>query len=232
MVQVVFDEINLVESAQKGNLDAFNALILQYQTRVFNLARYILHDDAAADDAAQEAFIAAYHALASFKGGSFRAWLLRIVTNQCYDALRRNKRRPAISWADFGDLEEEANPYLVDESASPERLSQQQDLRVILDRGLSVLPEEQRLVIVLIDQMSFTYDEVMQMTHMPLGTVKSRLYRARAQMREYLSNELPLGQTQYPNPSKQTYASRKRRSSAIRQATPECTSVMATANFP
>ena len=75
MIQESWDEKSMVEAAQKGSLDAFNALILHYQTRVYNLARYILHDDAAADDAAQEAFIAAYRALASFKGGSFRAWL-------------------------------------------------------------------------------------------------------------------------------------------------------------
>lgn len=204
MIQESWDEKSMVEAAQKGSLDAFNALILHYQTRVYNLARYILHDDAAADDAAQEAFIAAYRALASFKGGSFRAWLLRIVTNQCYDALLRYKRRATISWDDFGDMEEEANPHLVDESPSPERQYQNSELREILDRGLSVLPEEQRMVIVLVDQMGCAYEEVMQITHMPLGTVKSRLHRARIRMREYLSGKMEHLPSRYRPEEKRT----------------------------
>jgi RNA polymerase sigma-70 factor (ECF subfamily) len=105
-VQESWDESVLVEMAQKGGLDAFNALVIAYQSRVYNLAHYILRDTAAADDATQEAFIAAYRALATFRGGSFRAWLLRIVTNLCYDELRHYKRRPIVSWEDFGDLEE------------------------------------------------------------------------------------------------------------------------------
>lgn len=185
-----WDESALVDAAQKGSLDAFNALILHYQSRVYTLACYILHDPAAADDATQETFIAAYRALPKFRGGSFRAWLLRIVTNYCYDQLRHYKRYPAVSWGDFGDLEEEANSYLVDESASLEHKIRQDDLRETLERGLCTLSDAQRLVLVLIDRLGCSYEEVMQITHTPLGTLKSRLHRARARMRDYLLREM------------------------------------------
>jgi len=188
-MQENWDESALVNRAKQGNLDAFNALILHYQTRVYNLAFYILHDRSAAEDATQDAFIAAFQSLGKFKGGSFRAWLLRIVTNLCYDQMRRFKRRPTIAWDEFGEMEEEANPHLMDKSPSPEQKMMQKDLRDILDTGLALLPKEQRLVIVLIDQMGCDYNEVVHITHAPLGTVKSRLYRARRCMRKYLAGQ-------------------------------------------
>jgi RNA polymerase sigma-70 factor (ECF subfamily) len=181
-----WDEEALVEAAQRGNLDAFNELILYYQNQVYNLAYHIMHDAAAADDATQEAFISAYRALDKFRGGSFRAWLLRIVSNACYDELRRRKRRPAVSWEDFGDLEQEANPHLVDESETPEESMQRDELRKFLDRTLSILPEEQSLAIVLVDRLGFSYEEAAEAMEVPLGTIKSRLYRGRAQMRDLL----------------------------------------------
>ncbi len=181
-----WDEEALVEAAQRGNLDAFNALILYYQNQVYNLAYHIMHDAAAADDATQEAFISAYRALDKFRGGSFRAWLLRIVSNACYDELRRRKRRPAVSWEDFGDLEQEANPHLVDESETPEEIMQREDLRKFLDRTLAMLPEEQALAIVLVDRLGYSYEEAAEAMEVPLGTIKSRLYRGRSQMRDLL----------------------------------------------
>ncbi len=184
-----WDEDALVEAAQKGNLDAFNELILHYQSQVYNLAYHMLHDPAAADDATQEAFISAHRALGQFRGGSFRAWLLRIVSNACYDELRRWKRRPAISWDDFGDLEEEANPHLADDGEHPEDYMQREELRNLLDRKLAKLPEAQRLSLILVDRLGFSYEEVSQTMNVRLGTVKSRLYRARAKMRDLLLEE-------------------------------------------
>jgi len=187
-----WDEATLVQSAQRGNLDAFNALILHYQTQVYNLALYLLQDGAAADDAAQEAFISAYKALAKFRGGSFRAWLLRIVSNACYDEMRRRKRRPAVSWDDFGELEEEANPHLVDGGALPEERVQQHELRALLDRAMAKLPEGQRVVLLLVDRMGFSYQEVAETMGVRLGTVKSRLARARKRMQRLLQEEREL----------------------------------------
>lgn len=197
MVTEALDTTVLVAEARRGSLDAFNALVLAYQSQVYNLARYILRDDASADDATQEAFIAAYRALGDFRGGSFRAWLMRIVTNACYDELRLRKRRPAVSWDDFEDLDEEINPYLVDHEESPEDHLQRGELGMLLDRALAGLPQDQRMVLVLVDRLGYTYEEVSQVLSMRIGTVKSRLYRARARMREALLAEQDLLPTRY-----------------------------------
>ena len=186
------DTITLIAEAQKGSLDAFNALVLIYQSQVYNLARYILNDDAA-----QEAFISAYHALGDFRGGSFRAWLMRIVTNACYDELRRRKRRPTVSWDEFEDLDEDANPYLVDHGESPEESMQRGELSALLDRALASLPQDQRMVLVLVDQLEYAYEEVAEVLSIRLGTVKSRLSRARARMQEALLAEQELLPSRY-----------------------------------
>lgn len=197
VAETIWDEAPLIQAACKGNLDAFNELILHYQSQVFNLAYHMLQDPAAADDATQEAFISAYHGIKKFRGGSFRAWLLRIVSNACYDELRRHKRRPAVSWDDFGDLEEEANPHLVDEGERPEDAAQRDELRQLLERLMARLPEEQRIALVLVDRLGLSYDEAAEAMNTRLGTVKSRLARARAQMRELLLAEPELLPSQY-----------------------------------
>jgi len=191
------EEEKLIRSAKRGNLDAFNALILQYQSQVYNLAYQFLHDPAAADDAAQEAFISAYRALKKFRGGSFRAWLLRIVTNACYDELRRRKRRPAVSLEDFGEMDEEANPHLADGGELPEEAAQRGELGALLERTLALLPEEQRIVLFLVDRMGFAYDEVAETMQIRLGTVKSRLARGRSKMRDLLLEERELLPSRY-----------------------------------
>ncbi len=191
------DTTILVTAAQNGSLDAFNALVLAYQSQVYNLARYILRDDAAADDAAQEAFISAYRALGDFRGGSFRAWLMRIVTNACYDDLRLRQRRPAVSWDAFEDLDEEANPHLVDHGELPEESVQRGELSALLDRAIAGLPKDQRMVLVLVDRLEYSYEEVAEVLNMRLGTVKSRLSRARARMREALLAEQELLPARY-----------------------------------
>jgi RNA polymerase sigma-70 factor (ECF subfamily) len=193
----MWDESSLIRDAQRGSLDAFNQLILHYQNQAFNLAYHILQDAAAADDATQEAFISAYHGMAQFRGGSFRAWLLRITSNACYDELRRRKRTPAISWDDFGDLEEEANPHLVDPGAQPEQSVQQAELRALLERTMAKLPEEQRLTLLLVDRMGLSYEEAAETLRIRLGTVKSRLARARSRMQQYLQDEMELLPSRY-----------------------------------
>lgn len=187
-----FDEAVFITAAQKGSLDAFNALVLAYQSQVYNLARYILRDDAAADDATQEAFISAYRALSDFRGGSFRAWLMRIVTNACYDDLRHRRRRPAVSWDDFEGWDEDANPHLVDHGELPEESVQRGELGALLDRAMATLPQDQRIVLMLIGRLEYSYEEVAEVLNMRLGTVKSRLSRARARMREALLAEQEL----------------------------------------
>ncbi len=192
MMTSALDTITLIAEAQKGNVDAFNALVLAYQSQVYNLARAILRDEAAADDATQEAFISAYRALGDFRGGSFRAWLMRIVINACYDDLRRRRRRPLLSWDDFEDLNDEANPHLVDHGELPEESAQRRELGALLERAIADLPHEQRSVLVLVDRLGYTYEEVAAVLNIHMGTVKSRLARARARMRKALLAESEL----------------------------------------
>jgi RNA polymerase sigma factor (sigma-70 family) len=187
-----WDETELIAAAQRGNLDAFNELVLHYQTRVYNLAYHIMKDPASADDATQEAFISAYQALDQFRGGSFRSWLLRIVSNACYDELRRRKRRPSISWDDFGDLDKEANPHLADGGERPEQSLQRDELGDYLAQTIEQLPEEQAKVLVLIDRLSLSYQEAAETMDVELGTIKSRLYRARRKMRDLLQERAEL----------------------------------------
>jgi len=186
------EEQALVQAAQTGDVTAFNELVLRYQTQVYNLAYHIMHDESAADDAAQTAFISAYRALKRFRGGSFRAWLLRIVTNACYDELRRHKRRPQISWEEFGDVDEEANPHMADTSVSPEEALAQQELRDLLERTIAKLPQHQRMTLILVDQMGLSYKEAAQVMRVAQGTVKSRLARARQTMQSLLQSESEL----------------------------------------
>lgn len=192
-----WNEAALIASAKRGNIDAFNELILYYQNQVYNLALHIIHDPAAADDATQETFISAYRALDQFRGGSFRAWLMRIVRNACYDELRRYKRRPKVSWEDFGDMEEEANPHLVDEGPKPEDSVQQQELRALLERTIAKLPDHHRMAIVLVDRLGLSYEEAAETMDVALGTVKSRLARARREMQELLQQEQELLPARY-----------------------------------
>ncbi len=101
------DEIALIDQARSGDLDAFNHLVLTYQDMAFNLAARMLSDSDAAEDVTQTAFLSAYRSLSSFRGGSFRSWVLRMVTNACYDELRRRKRRPTVPLEPLNDEDEE-----------------------------------------------------------------------------------------------------------------------------
>lgn len=180
------DESSLIKAAQRGNLDAFNELVLTYQHRLYNLAYRIMGDTAAASDATQEALVSAYRKLSTYRGGSFPAWLMRIVTNRCYDMLRSQRRRPKVSLDDFGEVDEEANPALINGSESPEDRAQRHELTQLLQSLISTLPPDQRVVLVLSDVEGMNYADIAATVDVPLGTVKSRLARARALMREGL----------------------------------------------
>lgn len=180
------DERELIQAAQRGNLDAFNELVLRLQTQVYNVAYRIMGDEDSAADATQEAFIAAYRAIGSYRGGSFRAWLMRIVTNACYDELRRRKRRPVSSLEALSVVDAAPGETLVNGAEDPEAYAQRQDLNRSIQTGLQTLPPEQRLALVLSDVQGYNYEEIAGITGVSLGTVKSRLSRARAKMRDYL----------------------------------------------
>jgi RNA polymerase sigma-70 factor (ECF subfamily) len=180
------DEQTLILGAQRGDLDAFNELVLLYQNQAYNVAYRIMGDGDSAADATQEAFISAYRAISRYRGGSFRAWLLRIVTNACYDELRRRKRRPTSSLDALYVTDTASNESFVNGAEGPEAYAQRQDLNRTLHAGLQTLPPEQRAVLVLSDVQGYDYQEIAEITGVSLGTVKSRLSRARAKMRDYL----------------------------------------------
>lgn len=180
------DEQALIASARAGDPRAFNALVSAYQGIAYNVAYRVLgHPDTAAD-ATQDALLAAYRALPSFRGGSFRAWLLRIVTNSCYDQLRRKRRRPQVSLDDMVD-DPDYTPALVDGGESPEEAVLRDDVRRAMEVAIAKLPLDQRLVIIMSDVEGLSYEEIAAATGASLGTVKSRLSRARARLRDYLT---------------------------------------------
>ena len=191
------DEANLIEAARRGKVDAFNELVLAYQQQVYNLAHRIMGDPASAADATQEAFISAYQSIERFQGGSFKSYLMRTVSNKCYDELRRRKRRPAASFEDFGEMDEEANPALVNGGESPEEYVKRQEMAHVIQAGIETLPPDQRITLVLRDVQGLSYQEIAQATDVALGTVKSRLARARGGLRDYLREQEELLPARY-----------------------------------
>lgn len=182
------DEIALVEFAQKGDLDAFNRLVLAHQDLAFNVAMRMLADSDAAEDAVQTAFISAYRHLADFRGGSFKAWVMRMVTNACYDELRRRQRRPSVPLEPLteDDEEIESPSWLADDSASPEEQLERAELDQALQACLQRLDDDFRAVVVMVDIEGLDYLEAATIIGKPLGTVKSRVARARLKLRECL----------------------------------------------
>lgn len=180
------DEQALIAAARTGNTSAFNTLVRAYQDVAYNVAYRILgHGDSAAD-ATQEAFLAAYRALPAFRGGSFKAWVLRIVTNACYDQLRVRQRRPQVSLEDAVEDADYASSF-ADPGESPEEAILRQDMAQAIEAAIAKLPLDQRVALVLSDVQGLSYDEIVAVTGASLGTVKSRLSRARARVRDYLT---------------------------------------------
>jgi len=181
------EERRLVDSAQRGDVESFNGLMRLYEGRVYNVCYRMLGDADSAADAAQDAFLSAFRNLRSFRGGSFRSWMLRIATNTCYDVLRARKRRPAVSLdADGDDEDDSSSLQIADAAESPDDFALRRELAAAIQHGLAALPEEQRIILILSDIQGLAYEEIAQITSTNLGTVKSRLSRGRARLREVL----------------------------------------------
>lgn len=183
------DEAALIRDAQQGDLDAFNRLVLAYQDMAYNLAYRMLSDPDASADATQTAFLSAYRNLSKYRGGSFRAWVLRMVTNTCYDELRRRHRHPTTPLEPLDEQEDEeieSARWMAADQPSPEEELEQSELNQAVQICLQGLPEEFRAVIVMVDIEGLDYQEVSEVLHKPLGTVKSRVARARLKLRDCL----------------------------------------------
>ncbi len=182
------DEIALIRESQKGDLTSFNRLILAYQDLVYAQAYRMIGEPEAAADATQEAFISAFRYIRNYRGGSFRAWLLRIVTNACYDEHRRRKRRPTTPLQPLNNEDEEIESpqWLADDGELPEEAAERLELSTAIQRCLDDLPEDFRAIVILVDIQSLDYKEAAKVINKPVGTVKSRLARARMRLRECL----------------------------------------------
>ncbi len=184
------DEQALIQEALQGELNAFNTLILHYQNMAYNVAYRIMGEHGAADDAAQEAFISAYQKLNQYRGGSFKAWLLRIVTNACYDELRRRQRQPVAPLkpeTQEGEINEDPC-WLEDDSPSPEEQSEESELQTAIQHCINGLDPKFRVVLVLVDVQGLDYETAAEAAGAPLGTIKSRLARARERVQDCLQD--------------------------------------------
>ena len=182
------EERRIIAQVCAGDANAFEALVVAYQKQVYNLALRTVGNEEDAADMTQEVFLRAYRALGTFRGESkFSVWLYRLTTNVCIDFLRREKRRSTLSMTVSLDDEEGARQAeLPDERYSPHRQAEQQELREEIERGLSALSPEHREVLILREIHQLRYDEIADSLSLDVGTVKSRISRARKQLRNFL----------------------------------------------
>ena len=175
-------EHNLIQAARNGDQAAFGELVQQYQKRVFALAVRMCPTPELAEEAAQEAFLAAWQGLPFFRGDSaFATWLYRLTSNACVDLLRKENRHQGPSLDD-----ESVSAEAPDPTPTPEKAVEQQELRRQIEAGLQTLSPEHREVLILREIHQLRYDEIADSLSLDVGTVKSRISRARKQLRNFL----------------------------------------------
>ena len=182
-------EDSLLHAARHGDVSAFNQLVLDHQDSLFGWVFYLVGDAALAEDITQATFMTAFEKMHTFRGGSFRAWLFRIARNRGYDVMRRNKRHPSVSLD--ADIEDEDDFGLISvlpsETPSPEEALIQSERTIWILRLLDNLPEAFRQALVLVDMLEMDYLEAAGVLDLPLGTLKSRVARARLKLRDHIS---------------------------------------------
>lgn len=170
----------LVERVQAGDKAAFDLLVRKYQHRVLKLVSRFVSDAAEAEDVAQEAFLKAYRALASFRGDSaFYTWLYRIAINTAKNALVSNRRRPVDFDLDLQDPEQYDRHARLKEGDTPEGVLLTEEIRSVVEKAMEQLPEDLRTAIVLRELEGMSYEEIAEAMDCPVGTVRSRIFRAR-----------------------------------------------------
>ena len=174
-------EEDLIARSRDGDVDAFNQIVDMYQRPLYNMALRMLGDAPAAEDATQDAFFSAFRNIGRFKGGNLKSWLFTIAANACRDMLRsRNVRRTESLDAEDVTID----PHSPTES--PEDYAVRREMGQSIQQGLDSIPHNQRLAVVLIDVQGFGYEEAAVVMGISVGTVKSRLSRGRARVRNFL----------------------------------------------
>jgi len=173
-------DLELVRRAQRGERAAFDLLVLRYQHKVIKLVARLLRDPAEAEDVAQEAFVKAYRALASFRGDSaFYTWLYRIAVNTARNAMASRQRRPLDYEAELSDSEQSNVESRLRHSDTPEASVLSEEIRETVNRAVADLPEDLRTAIILREVEGLSYEEIAAAMDCPVGTVRSRIFRAR-----------------------------------------------------
>ena len=186
------DETALVRSAKSGDLEAYDQLVRLYRERIYATIYHMTANHEDANDLAQEAFIKAFQALKSFKGGSsFYTWLYRIAVNKTINFLKQRKNRVQISLNDL-DFNAEHDPDLIAliSDKTPRQAADLRELQEKLNAALLRLSEPHRLVVVLHDVQGLSHDEIAKVMDCNIGTVRSRLFYARQQLQTWMSNYL------------------------------------------
>lgn len=186
------DDTAILNRARSGDVDAFNRLVLDHERPVYSLTYRLLGNSEDAADATQDAFINAYRAIGGFRGEAIRPWLFRIAVRCCYDQLRRRKRRREDSLEGDDDDDEPFDPP-GDPVLGPEQTALRAETAAVIEQAMRLLPLDQRTIVTLCDVEGLSYEEAAEVTSAELGTVKSRLSRARARLRDLLRarGELP-----------------------------------------
>lgn len=180
------DEARAIERLARGDERAFEELAALYQRQLYTHAYRLLSNDAQAEDAVQDAFLLAFRGRATFRGGSFKAWLFRILTNRCMDLLRDAKRRGTVPLEPNPADEDATRLDPVDAGPSVDELASTSELLRHVEEALEGVPVEQRVAVLLRDVQGFDYEEIARITSTELGTVKSRIHRGRLAVREHL----------------------------------------------
>ncbi len=179
-MNVEHSDAKLVEMVQRGDKQAFNVLVLKYQHKVLKLVTRYVRDPVEAEDIAQEAFIKAYRALPSFRGESaFYTWLYRIAANTAKNVLVSSRRRLVDYNLDLQDPDDYAAQVLLKDSDTPEGMLLTEEIRQTVTDAMQQLPEDLREAITLRELEGLSYEEIAEVMECPVGTVRSRIFRAR-----------------------------------------------------
>ena len=191
---------HLVTAAKAGDKEAFSRLVEAYQDRIYGYLSRMLSDPDEAEDVAQEVFVRAYRSLGKFRGASsFHTWLYRIASNLAIDVARRRKRQDNSVYSLDASVEVGEDEYdrdIPDDSGAPDQLTEQREVREIVRQVVDELPEKLRDVVILYELQGESYEDIASILDVPLGTVKSRLFNARGQLKKKLQRMVEAGDLQ------------------------------------